>query len=43
MNPEHIEFGVSDQIATLALNRPDTLNAIDLQMLDEMLRALGGG
>ena len=40
MNPEHIEFAVSDQIATLALNRPDTLNAIDLQMLDEMLRAL---
>jgi 2-(1,2-epoxy-1,2-dihydrophenyl)acetyl-CoA isomerase len=33
-------FSVEHGIATISLNRPDNLNAIDLAMLDELLRAI---
>ncbi len=40
MDTKTILFSVERGIATLAMNRPEYLNAINLDMLDEMLRAL---
>lgn len=37
-----IRFSLDRGIATLTLNRPENLNAIDLEMLDELLRAIFG-
>src|SRR5262249_21680042 len=33
-------FDVTDSIGTITMNRPETLNAISLEMLDELLHAL---
>jgi len=35
-----IQFSVENQVGTLSMNRPENLNAINLEMLDEMLRAI---
>ena len=40
MGYKNIQFSVADQVGTLSMNRPENLNAIDLDMLDEMLRAI---
>ena len=37
---EHIDFAIPDGIATLAINRPEKLNALSQQSLDEMMHAL---
>ena len=37
---EHIDFAITDGIATLAINRPEKLNALSQQSLDEMMHAL---
>lgn len=37
---EHIRFSIDDGVACLTLNRPDRLNAISIQMVDEMDAAL---
>ena len=39
MNFSHIIFEKSEGIATIALNRPDKLNAIDVRMRQEMSEA----
>ncbi|HEY8249142.1 MAG TPA: enoyl-CoA hydratase/isomerase family protein, partial [Burkholderiales bacterium] len=33
-----VEFSVADGVATIALNRPDVRNALNLEMCDELLR-----
>jgi 2-(1,2-epoxy-1,2-dihydrophenyl)acetyl-CoA isomerase len=38
---EKIGLAVDDGIATVTLNRPDRLNAIDMEMLDQLVDALG--
>ncbi len=40
MEYKSIQFSVENQIGTLSMNRPENLNAINLEMLDEMLRAI---
>lgn len=40
MDYKCIRFEVQDRVATLTMNRPENLNAISLEMLDEMLRAV---
>lgn len=40
MTFEHIRFEISDGVAHLTMNRPDCLNAISIQMVEEMDRAL---
>lgn len=40
MASKSIEFSIDNKIATLAMNRQENLNAINLEMLDEMLRAI---
>src|SRR5215468_8095987 len=42
MDTKTIRFSIERGIATLTMNRPENLNAINLQMLDEMLRAIFG-
>jgi 2-(1,2-epoxy-1,2-dihydrophenyl)acetyl-CoA isomerase len=37
----NIKLSLSDDVATIALNRPDSLNALNAAMLDEMRMALG--
>jgi 2-(1,2-epoxy-1,2-dihydrophenyl)acetyl-CoA isomerase len=37
---EKIALAVADGVATLTLNRPERLNAIDMEMLDQMVAAL---
>ncbi|MEM8538025.1 MAG: enoyl-CoA hydratase-related protein, partial [Pseudomonadota bacterium] len=37
---ETINVDIEDYIATITLNRPDALNALNLQMLDEICTAL---
>jgi len=39
MNPEYLEIDLSGPIATIALNRPEKLNALSLQMLAEIEQA----
>ncbi|MCP4680547.1 MAG: crotonase [Deltaproteobacteria bacterium] len=38
---ETIEYGVRDGIATISFNRPDVLNALNMQLLSEMLLVIG--
>lgn len=40
MTYEHIRFEIADRIATLTIARPDVLNALSRQSLDEMADAL---
>ena len=40
MNYEHIQYDVTDPVATITLNRPDALNAITGRMQAEMKHAL---
>jgi 2-(1,2-epoxy-1,2-dihydrophenyl)acetyl-CoA isomerase len=42
MSYETITVDISDQIATITLNRPDRLNAASLDMADEILTAISG-
>jgi len=37
---KNIRFSVERGIATLTMNRPENLNAVNLEMLDELLRAI---
>ena len=39
MSYETIEFDVSDNIATITLNRPDSANALNAKMADELFDA----
>ncbi|MFO8071109.1 MAG: enoyl-CoA hydratase-related protein [Polyangia bacterium] len=41
MEFETIKYGVDDGIATLAVNRPDVLNALNIRVLEELLAAVG--
>ena len=41
MNYQHILFEVKDKIAWLTFNRPDQLNAMNAQMMNEIIHALG--
>ena len=41
MNYETILYEVSEGIATITINRPDVLNALNLQVLAELLDAIG--
>lgn len=36
----HLDYAVTDQIATITLNRPERLNTISREMLDELTQAL---
>ena len=40
MENKTIRFSIDHGIATVTMNRPENLNAINLEMLDEMLRAI---
>ena len=37
--PEFIEYTVTDHIATVTLNRPETMNALNRQMYAELEQA----
>jgi enoyl-CoA hydratase len=41
MSYQTIEYAVESGIATITINRPDVLNALNLQVLDELLSAIG--
>jgi enoyl-CoA hydratase/carnithine racemase len=41
MKYQHILFDVKDKIAWLTFNRPDQLNAMNAQMMNEIIHALG--
>ena len=41
MDYQHILFEITEQIAVITLNRPDKLNAISLEMKNELYDALG--
>ncbi len=41
MGYETIQYGVQDGIATVTFNRPDVLNALNMQLLSEMLIVIG--
>src|SRR5882724_3170413 len=41
MKYQHILFDVRDKIAWLTFNRPDQLNAMNAQMMNEIIHALG--
>ena len=41
MNYQHILFEVRDKIAWLTFNRPEQLNAMNAQMMNEIIDALG--
>jgi enoyl-CoA hydratase len=41
MSYETIKFEVSEGIATITINRPDVLNALNAQVLSELLSAIG--
>jgi enoyl-CoA hydratase/carnithine racemase len=40
MDFETITYSVEDRVATIAVNRPDQLNAVSLRMKDELGQAL---
>ena len=40
MSYEHVLFDVSDNIATLTLNRPDALNALSADLAKDLGRAI---
>lgn len=40
MNLTTIRFSLADQTATISLNRPHRLNAVNLELYDELMRAL---
>lgn len=40
MTPDSILFSIENQVATLTLNRPDILNAINFKMLEDMYEQL---
>ncbi len=40
MDFEHIKFDISDEIATITLNRPEARNALSLRMRDDLRAAL---
>ena len=42
MDTNTIRFSIERSVATLTMNRPENLNAINLEMLDDMLRAIFG-
>lgn len=41
MNYQHILFDVKDKVAWLTFNRPEQLNAMNAQMMNEIVHALG--
>ena len=41
MKYQHILFDVKDKIAWLTFNRPEQLNAMNAQMMNEIIHALG--
>jgi len=41
MNYQHILFNVKDKIAWLSFNRPEQLNAMNAEMMNEIIHALG--
>jgi 1,4-dihydroxy-2-naphthoyl-CoA synthase len=38
MDFETITYSVEDRVATIAVNRPDQLNAVSMRMKDELVR-----
>ncbi|WP_458732776.1 enoyl-CoA hydratase-related protein [Sphingobium xenophagum] len=42
MRYEHITLECIEGVATITINRPEVLNALSMQTLDEMMDALDG-
>ena len=41
MDYDNVKLSIADRVATLWLNRPDVLNALSSQMLDDLTDAVG--